>query len=188
MFASAHKASDASESRRSAANPKCGHSDEMHIAMCGSALTSLRSGGDHSCNRLPESPGHSATTMETIKRIPPYPAKIETGIQGFDELSLGGLPRGRISLLKGGPGSGKTVFALQSLVGAACERGQPGIFVAFEERPQQIIANAAGFKWDLPALLKKKLFFMDANLSPDVVQSGEFDLRGMLAMLKAKKE
>jgi circadian clock protein KaiC len=126
--------------------------------------------------------------METIKRIPPYPAKIETGIQGFDELSLGGLPRGRISLLKGGPGSGKTVFALQSLVGAACERGQPGIFVAFEERPQQIIANAAGFKWDLPALLKKKLFFMDANLSPDVAQSGEFDLRGMLAMLKAKKE
>ena len=126
--------------------------------------------------------------METIKRIPPYPRKIETGIRGFDELSLGGLPRGRISLLKGGPGSGKTVFALQSLVGAARERGQPGIFVAFEERPQQIIANAAGFKWDLPALHKGKLFFMDANLSPDVVQSGEFDLRGMLAMLKAKKE
>src|SRR6185437_4046353 len=62
------------------------------------------------------------------------------------------------------------------------------IFVAFEERPQQIIANAAGFKWDLPALRKGKLFFMDANLSPEVVQSGEFDLRGMLAMLKAKKE
>jgi circadian clock protein KaiC len=126
--------------------------------------------------------------METAKRIPPYPPKIETGIEGFDGLSLGGLPRSRISLLRGGPGSGKTVFALQSLVGAARERGQPGIFVAFEERPQQIIANAAGFKWDLPALLRKKLFFMDANLSPDVVQSGEFDLRGLLAMLKAKKE
>jgi circadian clock protein KaiC len=126
--------------------------------------------------------------METSKRVPLYPPKINTGIQGFDDLSLGGLPRSRISLLKGGPGSGKTVFALQSLVGAARERGQPGIFVAFEERPQQIIANAAGFNWDLPALLKKKLFFMDANLSPDVVQSGEFDLRGMLAMLKAKKE
>jgi circadian clock protein KaiC len=126
--------------------------------------------------------------METNKRIPPYPPKIETGIRGFDELSLGGLPRSCISLLKGGPGSGKTVFALQSLVNAAHERGQPGIFVAFEERPRQIIANASGFKWDLPALLRKKLFFMDANLSPDVVQSGEFDLRGMLAMLKAKKE
>jgi circadian clock protein KaiC len=114
--------------------------------------------------------------------------KIATGIQGFDELSHGGLPRNRISLLKGGPGSGKTVFALQSLVNAASQREEPGIFVAFEERPQQIIANAAGFNWDLPALLKRKLFFMDANLSPDVVQSGEFDLRGMLAMLKAKKE
>ena len=114
--------------------------------------------------------------------------KIATGIQGFDELSYGGLPRKRITLLNGGPGSGKTMFALQSLVGAARMRGEHGIFVAFEERPRQIIANAAGFRWDLPALLKRKLFFMDANLSPDVVQSGEFDLRGMLAMLKAKKE
>jgi circadian clock protein KaiC len=125
---------------------------------------------------------------ETKKVIPQDLPKIATGIQGFDELSHGGLPRNRISLLKGGPGSGKTVFALQSLVSAARMRDEPGIFVAFEERPQQIVANAAGFKWDLPALLKRKLFFMDANLSPDVVQSGEFDLRGMLAMLKAKKE
>src|SRR3984893_8448460 len=127
--------------------------------------------------------------METKKGIPQqHLPKIATGIQGFDELSYGGLPRNRISLLKGGPGSGKTVFALQSLVSAARHRNEPGIFVAFEERPQQIIANTAGFQWDLPALLKRKLFFMDANLSPDVVQSGEFDLRGMLAMLKAKKE
>jgi circadian clock protein KaiC len=122
------------------------------------------------------------------KGIPQHLPKIATGIQGFDELSHGGLPRNRISLLKGGPGSGKTVFALQSLVNAARLREEPGIFVAFEESPQQIIANAAGFKWNLPALLKGELFFMDANLSPDVVQSGEFDLRGMLAMLKAKKE
>jgi circadian clock protein KaiC len=122
------------------------------------------------------------------KTIPQHLPKIATGIQGFDELSHGGLPRNRISLLKGGPGSGKTVFALQSLVNAARQRDEPGIFVAFEERPQQIIANAAGFGWDLSALLKRKLFFMDANLSPDVTQSGEFDLRGMLAMLKAKKE
>src|ERR1700730_8321783 len=126
--------------------------------------------------------------METKKGTPQWVAKIATGIQGFDELSHGGLPRNRISLLKGGPGSGKTVFALQCLVNAARQRQEPGIFVAFEERPQQIIANAAGFRWDLPALIKRKLFFMDANLSPDTVQSGEFDLRGMLAMLKAKKE
>jgi circadian clock protein KaiC len=126
--------------------------------------------------------------IETRKAIPQFLPKIATGIQGFDELSYGGLPRNRISLLKGGPGSGKTVFALQSLVSAARRREEPGIFVAFEERPQQIVANAAGFQWDLAALLKRKLFFMDANLSPDVVQSGEFDLRGLLAMLRAKKQ
>lgn len=126
--------------------------------------------------------------IETKRGIPQYLPKNATGIQGFDELSYGGLPRNRISLLKGGPGSGKTVFALQSLVNAARQRDEPGIFVAFEERPQQIIANAAGFQWDLAALLPRKLFFLDANLSPDVVQSGEFDLRGLLAMLQAKKE
>jgi circadian clock protein KaiC len=128
------------------------------------------------------------TVTETPKKIPQHLPKIATGIEGFDELSHGGLPRNRISLLKGGPGSGKTVFALQSLVNAARQREEAGIFVAFEERPPQIIANAAGFRWDLPALLKSKLYFVDSNLSPDVVQSGEFDLRGMLAMLKAKKE
>ncbi len=126
--------------------------------------------------------------MGTKRGIPQHLPKIATGIQGFDELSRGGLPRGRITLLKGGPGSGKTVFALQSLVNAARERDEPGIFVAFEESPREILANAAGFDWNVPALVRNKLFFMDANLSPDVVQSGEFDLRGLLSMLKSKKE
>src|SRR5580700_8412852 len=126
--------------------------------------------------------------MGIKKGIPQRLPKIATGIHGFDELSHGGLPRNRICLLKGGAGSGKTVFALQCLVNAARERDEPGIFVAFEESPQRIIGNAATFDWDLPALVKSKLFFMDANLSPEVVRSGEFDLRGMLAMLKAKKD
>ena len=114
--------------------------------------------------------------------------KIPTGIRGFDELSHGGLPLRRTTLLKGGPGSGKTVFALQSLVNAVRKRHEPGIFVAFEESTAEIIANAAGFDWGLPALARNKLFFLDAHLSPEVVQSGEFDLRGLLAILKAKKE
>jgi circadian clock protein KaiC len=114
--------------------------------------------------------------------------KIPTGIAGFDELSHGGLPRRRITLLKGGPGSGKTIFALQSLVNAVRLRGECGIFVAFEESSRQIFDNAGGFDWRLPTLAPGKLFFMDANVSPETVQSGEFDLSGMLAMLKAKKE
>jgi len=111
-----------------------------------------------------------------------------TGILGFDELSNGGLKSNRTTLLMGGPGSGKTVFSLQTLVNAARERNEPGIFVAFEETASQILADGAGFDWGLPALAKSKLFFLEAHLSPEVVQSGEFDLRGMLAMLKAKKE
>lgn len=127
--------------------------------------------------------------MNATKSAAPQPLpKIATGIPGFDELSHGGLPRHRTSLLKGGPGSGKTVFALQSLVNAVRRRQEPGIFVAFEESTRQIIANAASFDWGLPALARNKLFFLDAHLSPEVVQSGEFDLSGMLAMLKAKKE
>ncbi len=127
--------------------------------------------------------------MNTTKiAAPQLLSKISTGIKGFDELSHGGLPRNRTSLLKGGPGSGKTVFALQSLVNAVRQRQESGIFVAFEESTRQIIANAATFDWGLSALAKNKLFFLDAHLSPEVVQSGEFDLSGMLAMLKAKKE
>jgi circadian clock protein KaiC len=114
--------------------------------------------------------------------------KIPTGIAGFDELSRGGLPRQRTTLLKGGAGSGKTVFALQCLVNAARKRRERGLFVAFEESTRQIVANAAGFDWRLPALMKRKLYFLDARLAPEVVHSGEFDLSGMLAMLKAKKE
>lgn len=114
--------------------------------------------------------------------------KVLTGIQGFDEITDGGLPRGRTSLVMGGPGCGKTVFALQSLVTGANKRKEAGIFVAFEESTRQIVANAATFGWDLPALAKKKLFFLDAQLSPEVVKAGEFDLVGMLNVLQAKAD
>ena len=127
--------------------------------------------------------------MNETKRADPQPlAKIATGIEGFDELSGGGLPRNRTTLVMGGPGSGKTVFSLQALVNAARQRGESGIFVAFEERGREIMANAATFDWGLPALAEKQLYILDAHLSPTVVQSGEFDLSGILAILKAKQE
>lgn len=127
--------------------------------------------------------------MKAMKTAAPRQllSKLATGIQGFDELAYGGLTLNRTTLLLGGPGSGKTVFALQTLVNAARRRDEPGIFVAFEETTRQIIANAACFNWGLPALAKNKLFFLEARLSPEVVQSGAFDLSGMLAMLKAKQ-
>ena len=127
--------------------------------------------------------------MNEIKRaVPQLLPKIATGVLGFDELSHGGVPRKRITLLKGGAGSGKTVFALQALVNGARLRQEPGIFIAFEESTSQILANAASFDWGLSSLSRNRIFFMDAHLSPEVVQSGEFDLTGLLAILKAKKE
>ena len=112
--------------------------------------------------------------------------KSPSGIAGFDDIARGGLPAGRTTLVVGGPGAGKTVFALQSLVHAASTQGEPGIFVAFEENSRQIVANAATFGWDLPALEKQKLFFLDARLAPSTVQAGDFDISGILAGLAAK--
>jgi len=112
--------------------------------------------------------------------------KMRTGIEGFDQITSGGLPRGRTTLLLGGAGSGKTVFALQTLVQGAQQDGEAGIFVAFEEPGKQIVANAATFGWDLPTLTRKKLFFLDARLSPETIKAGEFDLIGLLGVLEAK--
>jgi len=114
------------------------------------------------------------------------PVKARTGITGFDDITAGGLPRGRSTLLLGGPGSGKTIFAVQFLVHGAQHEKEPGIFVAFEESPRQIVRNMAGFGWQLEPLLRKKLFFMDAQLKPEIIQSGSFDLSGMLAALAVK--
>jgi circadian clock protein KaiC len=113
--------------------------------------------------------------------------KSATGIRGLDEITTGGFPCSRATLIAGGAGCGKTVLALQTLVNGA-NRGEPGIFVAFEENASRIIANAASFGWDLPALEKSQLFFLDAKPRPDVVCSGQFDLESLLASLKAKAD
>jgi circadian clock protein KaiC len=113
--------------------------------------------------------------------------KALTGIAGFDAITGGGLPKGRTTLLVGGPGSGKTLFALQFLAHGGWECREPGIFVAFEEASPRIEANAESFGWKLGELRqKKKLFFLDAQPAPDLVQSGTFDLCGMLAALEAQ--
>ena len=110
--------------------------------------------------------------------------KAATGIAGFDAITGGGLPRGRTTLLVGGPGSGKTVFAMQCLVHGARACKEPGIFVAFEETAQRIRANFGGFGWGLPALQTKRLAIVDAQPAPDLIQCGTFDLGGMLAALE----
>src|SRR3954466_12648563 len=132
----------------------------------------------------------TTTTIEPTKR--PHLRrelsieKRSTGIPGFDSITGGCLPSGRTTLVLGAPGAGKTVFARQGLVNGARLNRQPALFVAFEENTRQILANAATFGWDLPALERDKLFFLDARLSPTVVQAGDFDLTGTLAALEAK--
>jgi circadian clock protein KaiC len=133
--------------------------------------------GNHSHFRNPMKTVRSARSKTT--------AKAATGIPGLDEITGGGLPRGRTTLLVGGPGSGKTILALQFLVHGARNCKEPGIFVAFEETSARISSNAEGFGWNI-GKLGKSLFFLDAQPSPDLVQSGEFDLTGMLAALGAQ--
>ena len=118
-----------------------------------------------------------------------HPSKARTGIEGFDEITGGGLPRGRTTLLSGGAGSGKTIFALQFLLHGARDFREPGIFVAFEETAERLATNARGFGWDLVGLQRlQKLYFMDAQPQADLIQTGAFDLGGMLAALGAQQK
>ncbi|MEO6017414.1 MAG: circadian clock protein KaiC [Polaromonas sp.] len=126
--------------------------------------------------------------MSTDQRIPRQSlTKVLTGIRGFDDITGGGLPGGRTTLLVGGPGSGKTIFALQFLL-HGIHHGEPAIFVAFEETPQRLIANSANFGWDIARLHPEQLYLLDAQPPPDLIQSGNFDLSGMLAALGAQAE
>lgn len=128
------------------------------------------------------------TSMKRKLKPAAIETKVRTGIAGFDEITHGGLPRGRTTLLAGDPGSGKTLFALRFLAYGAQECQEPGIFVAFEETAGRIIANAEGFGWNLDEMQRDKLFFLDAQPTTDLMQSGNFDLIGMLAALGAQIE
>lgn len=112
--------------------------------------------------------------------------KVSTGISGFDVITGGGLPRGRTTLLVGGPGSGKTVFALQCLAHGVQHCNEAGIFVAFEETSQSILANAQSFGWNITPDQRKNLFFLDVQPQPDLIHCGDFDFCGMLAALDAQ--
>ena len=110
---------------------------------------------------------------------------VATGIPGFDAITQGGLPRGRVTVVVGGAGSGKTIFGLQALV-AGAEHGEPGIFVAFEESVAHVLANTRRFDWKLETYSGKGIELFDAQLGDAVLRGGDFDLAGLLAMLGAK--
>jgi len=112
--------------------------------------------------------------------------KSTTGIRAFDNIAAGGLPSGRTTLLTGGAGSGKTVFALQALVHAARDCGEPGILVAFKEAPDTLLTYAQSFQWQLSEVPPQLLSFIDARPNLDIERIGAFDVGAMLPMLQAE--
>ena len=88
-------------------------------------------------------------------------AKCPTGIQGLDEITGGGLPRGRPTLVCGGAGCGKTLLSLEFVVRGAVTYGEPGVFMSFEETSEELAKNVASLGFDLADLEKQKLLALD---------------------------
>ncbi len=112
--------------------------------------------------------------------------KIRTMIEGFDDVSHGGMPSGRTTLVSGTSGTGKTLFAVQFLYNGIIHFDEPGIFVTFEESPSDIIKNACSFGWELQKFIEQgKLFILDASPDPegqDIV--GNFDLSALIERIQ----
>ena len=108
-----------------------------------------------------------------------------TGIQGLDEITGGGLPRGRPTLVCGGAGCGKTLLAAEFLVHGAVEFDEPGVFMSFEESEAELTANVASLGFDLAGLVKRKKIVLDyVHIEPSEIQeSGEYDLEGLFVRL-----
>ena len=113
--------------------------------------------------------------------------KVATGISGFDEITLGGLPKGRPSLVCGGAGCGKTLFSLEFLVRGATEFNEPGVFIAFEETKEDIIKNVASLGFDLQTLIDENKIFVDyLYVDPaEIMEAGDYDLEGLFIRLNA---
>ena len=109
--------------------------------------------------------------------------KMRTGISGLDEALGGGLPRGRTTLVVGGTGAGKTIFALQTLA-EGIRRGEGGVLVTFEESPKDILANIAAFDWAPSGRDAKRLSVMDGREVRSASRNGSFDLVGLLAAVE----
>ncbi len=113
-------------------------------------------------------------------------SKSLTGISGFDDLTMGGLPTGRPTLVCGSAGCGKTLFATTFLVHGARDFGEPGVFVTFEERPEDIASNVASLGFDVDALVAaEKLSFEHIAIDPsELAEIGDYDLEGLFLRLE----
>ncbi len=112
-------------------------------------------------------------------------SKAFTGIQGLDEVTGGGLPAGRPTLVSGGAGSGKTLFGLEFLVRGATQFGEPGVFMSFEETIPDLTKNAASLGFNLDRLVADKKLFLDhvAITRGEIADTGEYDLDGLFVRI-----
>jgi circadian clock protein KaiC len=112
-------------------------------------------------------------------------AKVPTGIPGLDEITGGGLPKGRPTLVCGAAGSGKTVLATEFLVRGATQFGEPGVFMTFEENLEDLTADVASLGFDLPGLIAQKKIVVDyVHLDRhEIEETGEYDLEGLFVRL-----
>lgn len=123
--------------------------------------------------------------MGQPKKAPPSDrralSKAATGIQGFDEITFGGLPRGRTTLICGGAGCGKTMFGVEFLSRGAMQYNEPGVLVSFEEPIANLTKDAASLGFDLAQLAAKKKLFLDHVRieRSEIEETGEFDLDGL---------
>jgi circadian clock protein KaiC len=111
--------------------------------------------------------------------------KAATGISGFDEITGGGLPKGRPALVCGAAGCGKTLFATEFLAHGARRFNEPGVFLAFEETPDELAKNVASLGFDLDRLVRQKKLLVDyVHIERSEVQeTGEYDLEGLFIRL-----
>ena len=122
-------------------------------------------------------------STQASKSVP----KLETGIPGLEHITDGGLPQGRTTLLSGTAGSAKTVFAVQFLAEGISKMDEHGVFVTFEETPDDIRKNMTGFGWDIETWeAEGKWAFVDASPQPgeESVVSGSYDMGGLLARIE----
>lgn len=125
----------------------------------------------------------AVTTANQKSDLPKSP----TGIRGLDEITHGGIPRWRPTLVSGGPGTGKTLLALEYLVRGALDHDETGVFFSFEERPVDLEKNTSSLGFDLPSLVKrKKLVLEQVVIRPgELHETGDYNLDGLFIRLGA---
>lgn len=124
----------------------------------------------------------SETTKSDNNELPKCP----TGIQGLDEITSGGLPQGRPTLVCGTAGSGKTLIGLNFLVSGAVSYSEPGVLVSFEETPEELIQNVRSLGWDLNQLIAQKKFLIShIHIDPyEIEETGDYNLEALFIRLE----